>query len=121
MSSKETATEKGRVLLPIARSAISSALGRAHQAEDSQSWLQENGACFVTLTQNQQLRGCIGTLEAHRPLLLDVTANAQAAALRDPRFSPLIASELDITEVEISLLSTIQALSFSSEIGRAHV
>lgn len=115
MSSKETATEKGRVLLPIARSAISSALGRAHQAEDSQSWLQENGACFVTLTQNQQLRGCIGTLEAHRPLLLDVTANAQAAALRDPRFSPLIASELDITEVEISLLSTIQALSFSSE------
>ena len=115
MFSKESSTEKGRVLLPIARSAISNALGRTHQAEEHQPWLQELGACFVTLTQNQQLRGCIGTLEAHRPLLLDVKANAQAAALRDPRFSPLLASELDVTEVEVSLLSAMQALSFSGE------
>jgi AmmeMemoRadiSam system protein A len=78
-------------------------------------WLQELGACFVTLTQNGELRGCIGTLEAHRSLLQDVKANAHAAAFRDPRFAPLSAAELDETEVEISLLSAMQPLQFSGE------
>lgn len=105
----------GKILLPIARSAISDALGRAYDADEDVPWLQEEGACFVTLTQNQQLRGCIGTLEAHRSLLADVKANAQAAALRDPRFSPLAATELDYTEIEVSLLSAMQALHFSGE------
>lgn len=108
-------TEQGRVLLPIARAAVSTALGRVHRADEDASWLQEEGACFVTLTQNQQLRGCIGTLEAHRPLLADVKANAQAAAMRDPRFSPLTAAELDRTEIEVSVLSAMQALQFTDE------
>lgn len=108
-------TEQGRVLLPIARAAISTALGRVHRADEDASWLKEEGACFVTLTQNQQLRGCIGTLEAHRPLLADVKANAQAAAMRDPRFSPLTAAELDRTEIEVSVLSAMQALQFTDE------
>jgi len=115
VSSKPISSDKGRVLLPIARSAISTALGRVHGADENAPWLQEEGACFVTLTQNQQLRGCIGTLEAHRPLLLDVKANAQAAALRDPRFSPLTAAELERTEIEVSLLSAMQALQFAGE------
>lgn len=108
-------TEKGRVLLPIARSAISTALGLVQGADENVSWLQEKGACFVTLTQNQQLRGCIGTLEAHRLLLVDVKANAQAAAMRDPRFSPLTVAELDRTEIEVSVLSAMQALQFTDE------
>jgi hypothetical protein len=108
-------TEQGRVLLPIARAAISTALGRVHRADEDASWLKEEGACFVTLTQSQQLRGCIGTLEAHRPLLADVKANAQAAAMRDPRFSPLTAAELDRTEIEVSVLSAMQALQFTDE------
>lgn len=115
MSSKPVSSDKGRVLLPIARSAISGALGRVHQANEAAPWLLEKGACFVTLTQSQQLRGCIGTLEAHRPLLVDVKANALAAALRDTRFSPLSAAELDKTEVEVSLLSAMQTLQFSGE------
>ena len=115
MYSNKKNDEKGSVLLPIARSAISGALGRVHSAEEGASWLQEKGACFVTLTQNEQLRGCIGTLEAHRPLLADVKANAQAAALRDPRFSPLTAAELEKTDIEVSLLSAMQALKFSGE------
>jgi hypothetical protein len=115
MHSKEIFSDKGSVLLPIARAAISGALGRVQQADEGAHWLLEHGACFVTLTQNQQLRGCIGTLEAHRPLLVDVKANAQSAALRDPRFSPLTASELERTEVEISLLSAMQVLQFSGE------
>ena len=115
MSSKPISRNKGKILLPIARSAISGALGRVHRADEEAPWLLEKGACFVTLTQNQQLRGCIGTLEAHRPLLLDVKANAQSAALRDPRFLPLAAAELESTEIEVSLLSAMQALQFAGE------
>ena len=92
---------QGPVLLPIARAAISQALGRAHEAREDAPWLLEHGACFVTLTQGGELRGCIGTLEAHRPLLADVKANALAAAFRDPRFMPLGTTELDVTRVEI--------------------
>jgi AmmeMemoRadiSam system protein A len=107
---------KGKVLLPIARAVISDALGRKSQAVDeNQPWLHDKGASFVTLTMNQHLRGCIGSLEAHRPLLLDVKANAYAAAFRDPRFSPLTIAELDTTEIEISLLSPQQPIYFKNE------
>lgn len=107
---------KGRILLPIARSAIGKALDRSiGDIDESPPWLQEKGASFVTLTMHQHLRGCIGTLEAHRPLLLDVKANAFAAAFRDPRFSPLSAAEFDDTEIEISLLSPQQPIAFKSE------
>jgi AmmeMemoRadiSam system protein A len=106
----------GTILLPIARDAIAKALGKSGDGvAESSPWLHEKGASFVTLTQQQQLRGCIGTLEAHRSLLLDVKANAYAAAFRDPRFSPLTAAELDGTEIEISLLSAMQPLQFSGE------
>ncbi|MDP1658538.1 MAG: AmmeMemoRadiSam system protein A [Methylotenera sp.] len=112
-----TATENpGKVLIPIARATISKALGRPYgKTSEDFPWLQEKGASFVTLTQNIRLRGCIGTLEAHRPLLIDVKANAQSAAFRDPRFPPLTEAELNITQIEISLLSAMQALAFSSE------
>jgi uncharacterized protein len=105
----------GAVLLPLARAAIAREFDRSHAAEDTAPWLREPGACFVTLTQNEQLRGCIGTLQAHRPLLVDVRANAVAAAFRDPRFAPLSAREFDTTEVEVSLLSPMQALVFDDE------
>ena len=105
----------GATLLPIARAAISMALGRSRVAAEDALWLQEPGACFVTLTQQGQLRGCIGTLEARRSLLADVKANAVAAALRDPRFSPLAVTEFEHTEIEVSLLSPMQAMHFDSE------
>ncbi|MHB1198069.1 MAG: AmmeMemoRadiSam system protein A [Polaromonas sp.] len=106
----------GKVLLAIARAAISTALGRpvAGVAEDS-PWLQNKGACFVTLTRHEQLRGCIGTLQAYRSLLLDVKANALAATFHDRRFSPLTKAELDSTDIKISLLSAMQPLQFSGE------
>jgi AmmeMemoRadiSam system protein A len=108
-------SNQGQVLLPIARAAIARNFNRSHAAPEDAPWLQEHGACFVTLTQEGELRGCIGSLEAHRPLLLDVKANAMAAAFRDPRFAPLAEVELEITQVEISLLSPMQALNFSGE------
>jgi AmmeMemoRadiSam system protein A len=108
-------TNPGHTLLPIARASIARALGRSHAASESATWLLEPGASFVTLTQQGELRGCIGTLEARRPLLIDVKANAVAAAFHDPRFSPLIAAELEHTEIEVSLLSAMQPLTFASE------
>lgn len=110
-----TDAPQGRVLLPLARAAIMQAFGRSHAADDTAPWLREPGACFVTLTQDEQLRGCIGTLQPHRPLLADVRANALAAAFHDPRFAPLAERELERTEVEVSLLSPMQALDFGSE------
>jgi len=108
-------TDRGTILLPIARGAISNALGHALAAREDAPWLRERGATFVTLTRHGELRGCIGTLEAHRSLLEDVKANALAAAFRDPRFPPLRASELASTRVEISLLSPAEEMRFESE------
>ena len=108
-------TDRGEILLPIARGAISAALGQPLGAWEEAPWLHEHGASFVTLTQRGELRGCIGTLEAHRPLLEDVTANALAAAFRDPRFPPLQASEFPYTRVEVSLLSPAEEIRFESE------
>lgn len=105
----------GELLLPIARAAIASALGLGAQAPEDASCLQQPGACFVTLTQRGQLRGCIGSLEARRSLLADVKANAVAAALQDPRFAPLTPGELALTRVEVSLLSPLQEMHFASE------
>ncbi len=106
---------QGPILLPIARAAISTALDVPRAADESAPWLAEHGACFVTLTRQGELRGCIGTLEAHRPLLDDLKSNAVSAAFRDPRFSPLRAHELDEIRVEVSLLSAPEAMTFRDE------
>ena len=83
------------------------------------AWLDAPGASFVTLTSGRApggaLRGCIGSLEARRPLRADVEANAVAAALHDPRFAPLTARELDDTVVEVSVLSAPAALPAADE------
>lgn len=106
----------GKVLIKIARASIHDALGKSYEkVAENFPYLYEKGASFVTLTQHEQLRGCIGTLQAHRPLLIDVKANAKAAAFNDPRFAPLTEDELDDTKIEISLLSAMQAMTFSSE------
>jgi AmmeMemoRadiSam system protein A len=110
-----TSTERGLTLLALARTSIARALGLPIAAVDMPGWLQEPGACFVTLTQKAQLRGCIGSLQAHRPLGDDVRANAVACALRDPRFTALKAAELDYTQVEVSLLSPTESLEFRNE------
>jgi AmmeMemoRadiSam system protein A len=105
----------GATLLPIARAAISVALGRALAAAENADWLQESGATFVTLMRHGQLRGCIGTLQARRSLLADVKSNAVAAALHDPRFSALTLTELADTRIEVSMLSAMQTMCFDNE------
>jgi AmmeMemoRadiSam system protein A len=70
---------------------------------------------FVTLHLDGQLRGCIGSLEAHRPLAEDVAANAFAAAFRDPRFPPVSRAEAARLALEISVLSPAEPMHFRSE------
>jgi len=110
--------DAGDVLLPLARNAIAAGVGRAEPAPEdaaAATWLQAPGATFVTLTRDGRLRGCIGSLRAHRSIQADVQANAVAAAMRDPRFAPVTAGELDRIAVEVSLLSAAERLQFSSE------
>jgi AmmeMemoRadiSam system protein A len=108
-------SDAGQILLPIARAAIARELGRPAVAYEDATWLREPGACFVTLKQDERLRGCIGTLKPHRPLLEDVKSNAIGAAFRDPRFKPLVPNELDVTRIEISLLSGVEPITFENE------
>ena len=98
------------LLIKVARTAISDAL--KHTATLDETALIEQypnfrklAATFVTLTINGELRGCIGSLEAHRRLLDDITTNARAAALSDPRFPRLSLEEFAQMKVEVSLLS----------------
>lgn len=106
---------RGPVLLAVARAAIRNALGQTADAPGDAPWLKLPAASFVTLTQHGELRGCIGSLQAYRPLGDDVRANAVAAALHDPRFAPLRADELANTDIEVSVLSPLQPLTFTSE------
>jgi AmmeMemoRadiSam system protein A len=73
------------------------------------------GACFVTLKKNGQLRGCIGSAKAQRPLAADVNNNAFATAFRDHRFSPLKEDERNRLDLSISVLSPSSPMSIISE------
>ena len=109
---------RGAILLEIARVSLVETL-RGTPPEDRSSgdepWLREPGASFVTLCRGEELRGCVGTIEAFRPLGEDVRRNAVAAALRDTRFPPVSAEELDEIELEVTLLSPPEPMRFASE------
>ncbi len=105
----------GQQLVKIARGTIESSFGMTTPVIADAPWLHQPGATFVTLTRHGTLRGCIGSLEAYRPLREDVVQNALAAAFRDPRFQPLEARELPELKIEVSLLSPQQAIDFTDE------
>jgi len=77
--------------------------------------LHEPRATFVTLHNNDELRGCIGTLSAIRSILEDISHNAFNAAFRDPRFLPVRKDEIDQLNIQISILSESKELIFTSE------
>lgn len=105
----------GAALIATARGAIDAAFGRPEARVRPHAALDRPGATFVTLKQDGELRGCIGSLEAHRLLAIDVRRNALAAAFSDPRFPPLVAQELDVTTVEVSLLSPASRVEVADE------
>lgn len=112
----------GEVLLKLARAAIRERLHIEHPtAADSTAsilaanpWLNEPGACFVTLTEGGRLRGCIGSLVAHRSLGKDVVEHAVDAATRDPRFNPVTAAEYPLLNVEVSVLGEPEPITVNS-------
>lgn len=105
----------GDTLLALARAAIGLRWGGDPGPSHDAGWLQQPGATFVTLAVAGALRGCVGTVEAYRPLSTDVTANAVAAAFRDGRFPPLRQDEFCAVRIEVSLLSPVEPLTCRSE------
>lgn len=77
--------------------------------------LQVDRATFITLLKNEDLRGCIGSLNATRPLVADLAKNAYAAAFSDPRFPKVSLADVDKLDIHISILGKPEAMSFSSE------
>jgi AmmeMemoRadiSam system protein A len=106
-------------LLDLARSSIKHGLQTGYPLKinlaDFPVQLTEHRASFVTLHKNHQLRGCIGMLEATRPLAEDIAENAFLAAFRDPRFPPLADDELDKLEIHLSILTPAEPVLFTSE------
>jgi hypothetical protein len=106
-------------LLGLAREAIAGqlALGRrpAASADRAAVPLQTQAASFVTLTLHGALRGCIGSIAAHRALAADVAENAIAAAFRDPRFAPVTPALLPEVRIKLAVLSRAQKLHFAGE------
>ena len=114
--------EEKRVLLEIAREAIQEELLGTQTKRVPPEGLQlvSKRGLFVTLTKGGELRGCIGRVESRDPLFRLVAEMARAAALDDPRFSPLTVAELPKIEIEISVLSPLEPLEDvkTIEIGR---
>lgn len=101
--------DHGADLLDIARRSIEHGLSRGAPLTVDTAALPEplrhNGACFVTLTLDGQLRGCIGSPQAWRPLAQDVAENAWRTAFHDPRFPALTAAEWPRVDLSLSVLT----------------
>lgn len=78
--------------------------------------LKENRGAFVTIHKKGQLRGCIGYIEAFKPLYKTIEEMAEAAAFRDPRFSPVTEKELQELDIEISVLTPLKKITDINEI-----
>lgn len=115
---REFSPAETQLLLKTARQAIEFALRGDEipslDLEELPPALAEPGACFVTLTIAGQLRGCVGSIEANRPLIQDVRDRAIAAAFGDPRFPSLTAPELEDLKIEVSTLTRPEPLAYHS-------
>jgi AmmeMemoRadiSam system protein A len=104
-------------LLKLARENIKSKLdGNKLKVDDKiKKKFSYNGACFVTLTIDGDLRGCIGSLESYQELYLDLIDNSIHAAFEDPRFLPLNKKEFERVKIEISILTKPEKLKYKDE------
>lgn len=110
--------QEGQILLDLASQAVAEAVTLETQPSsdpvDVPTGLTEPRACFVTLTKDGRLRGCIGSIFPAEPLHQAVLARARSAATEDPRFPPVVEEELASLEVEVSVLSVPQRLEHQS-------
>lgn len=98
-----------KYLLSVARSVIQARCEGKNVSlqPPPSSKLQEKRGAFVTLHKKGELRGCIGYIEAIKPLYQTVAQMAEAAAFNDPRFPPVTNSEIEDLEIEISVLTPL--------------
>lgn len=115
MSSIELSDKKKQTIVACARRSIRQALQGQWVQTPADALSDEKAATFVTLKLKGELRGCIGSLQASQPLLLDVWQNAYHAAFHDSRFLPLTAAEFEEIQIEVSVLTPAVALNISSE------
>lgn len=112
-------SEERQQLLKLARASLGhgllSGVALPVALQEWSAHLCEPAATFVTLRRSGRLLGCIGSLEACRPLVRDIAENAYAAGTSDPRFAPLRSTELAQIGMEISVLTPPQVLSAASE------
>lgn len=109
--------EQRSQLLRIARESIAAVLeGRRPEISSDDEVLQRPAGAFVTLTENDELRGCIGSIQPVAPLYRAVSDSAINAAFRDPRFFPLQKEELSKIEIEISVMGPIEVVKDIEEI-----
>ena len=108
-------TTRGAVLIAIAREAIAERLELGAAQGRPDAWLLAPAASFVTLHLEGELRGCIGSVDVHRPLGADVAHNARAAAFGDSRFQPVRVGEFASLDVEVSLLSPRSPVAAATE------
>ena len=111
--------EQKDIILQIAKEAIKDAvLNRdtipKNELLQKYPWLKDERAVFVTINEFNNLRGCIGSIVAHRSLIDDIIHNAKSAALNDPRFKPVNKNELDNLEVEVSILTEPKPLPYTT-------
>ena len=115
---KKLTPEEGQLLLKTARQAIDHNLRGEIDPPlnlgEYPSNLAERGACFVTLTLNGVLRGCIGSIEITQPLIKDVQDRAIGAAFHDPRFPGIKLEELPDLQIEVSRLTRPEKLKYST-------
>ncbi len=114
----EYTSQDRKRLLELARTTIKKAVQGDEVPEPKASAipapLAEQRACFVTLTKDGQLRGCIGNIFPKEALYAGVMHMARSAALNDFRFTPVRSSEVDQLEIEISVLTIPQPLPYGS-------
>ena len=106
-------------LLEIARTTIELSVRNntctLHQIETNDETLLHPSGNFVTLTLNDNLRGCIGSIEGNGALIQSVAEHAWSAAFKDPRFPPVSIHELEKLCISISILTPKEILPFSTE------
>jgi AmmeMemoRadiSam system protein A len=111
--------DEKQTLLQIARASIRAELaGKKPPATIGQGTLQEKRGAFVSLKKRGHLRGCIGFIEAKKPLARTVEEMALAAAFQDPRFEPLKKEAFKHLRVEISVLSPLRK---TADVGQIEV
>ena len=105
-----------KLILDICKKSILSGLdGKKISIDGVPAVFDEIGASFVTLEKNNNLRGCIGSIIAHRKLMQDLIHNAQSSAFSDPRFPPLEKEEFNKLSINVSLLSDPEKMTFKDE------